>query len=571
MSSTRALERLSAAYMAMPPEAKRTFVQRLPPHHQAVLERAVGLTATVGWRADPLSFAIHLDASIQRWRYTTELARRFRQLTTGERPRQIWSLPARYGKSMWSSRWGPLWALDRDPTLPIIVTSYSSGLSISHAEWIRNTAEENPDEIGFRLRPDARKKAEWRTEQGGGLKATGILGGATGFPAGGLVVDDPFKDWQEAHSRNRRELVKNNYRMVYRLRLDRPDSWILIVHHRVHREDLTGWLVESMKDGTGEHFDHLALPSIARAPRDAEGHFDPTWTDEIGRLDGDYLEPARMSPEEVDNRIRVLGPYLAAALEGQNPTSEEGGVFMRGWWQWYEAPIVAADATCTSWDMKLTERDVGDFIAGQAWARKGPDFYLLDQVRGRWDMGTTKVAIALMALRHPEIVTHYIENTGRGVDLIPELRSAAPRFEVDDRMANLAGIGSREEREQVEALVRRGLSGIQPVPPKGTKFARAVAVSGLVSGQNVYLPTWQPLSLALVDEAAGFPDNAENDDMVDAMTMALARLRTFGGSVRKASSGSLKDREQATPTAPAPTTPAARRPTVRRAVRRFGA
>lgn len=575
--TTQALERISAAYLAMPPTAKREFVRRLPPHQQAVLERALGRTTTIGWRAEPLSFARHFDAEIQTWRYTQVLARRFRQLLTGEKPRQIWSLPARYGKSMWSSRWGPGWALDRDPTLPVIITSYSSSLSVGHAEWIRNFAEEHSDELAFRLRPDARKKAEWRTEHGGGVKATGILGSATGFPAGLLVVDDPFKDWQEAHSRNRRELVKNNYRMVYRLRLDRPDAAILVVHHRVHREDLTGWLVESMEDGSGEDFDHLVLPSIARAPRDPDGSFDPAWVDEIGRHDGDYLEPERMSPAEVDARIRVLGPYLAAALELQAPTSEEGGVIRRGWWQWYEVPIAKPDAVCTAWDMKLTERSVGDFVVGHYWARKGPDFYLCDQNRGRWDMGTTKVAIALMATRHPECTTHYIENTGRGVDLIPELRSASPRFDVDADMARDAGVADRDEREQVEALIRRGLAGIQPVQPRGTKFARVTAISGLISGKNVWLPKWQPLSLALVDEAAAFPDG-ENDDMIDTAALALAKLQTFGGTVRAPKAESLDVQTKAKPVTPdstptpmpKPAPPSVGRGGVRRSVRRFG-
>jgi len=67
------------------------------------------------------------------------------------------------------------------------------------------------------------------------------------------------------------------------------------------------------------------------------------------------------------------------------------------------------------------------------------------------------------------------------------------------------------------------LPGIVPVEPEGSKLARVNAVAGAIESGNVYLPQSAPWVQDFVEECAGFP-NAANDDQVDGMSQALIRL-----------------------------------------------
>jgi predicted RNA-binding Zn-ribbon protein involved in translation (DUF1610 family) len=77
----------------------------------------------------------------------------------------------------------------------------------------------------------------------------------------------------------------------------------------------------------------------------------------------------------------------------------------------------------------------------------------------------------------------------------------------------------------IETL-KHEISGIIAVEPEGGKEARAHAVSAEVEAHNVYLPETAPWIHDFIEECAGFPTSA-HDDQVDAMTQALTRFRRY--------------------------------------------
>lgn len=83
----------------------------------------------------------------------------------------------------------------------------------------------------------------------------------------------------------------------------------------------------------------------------------------------------------------------------------------------------------------------------------------------------------------------------------------------------------------IVSTLRGEIPGIIEVSPEGGKVARANAVAWQIESGNVYLPT--PVEHAwvhqFVEECSAFP-NGVNDDQVDAMTQALARLHYRGPS-----------------------------------------
>jgi phage terminase large subunit-like protein len=524
---------LTAAARKLGAETVDEMLARQRPPARAAAHRAVGTVSAAGWRSSPDAMAVHLTASsptpMKPWRYVKLLGDAFRRAVTGESPRQIWNLPARYGKSTMASQWGPAWALDRDPSHRIGLTSYGDLLALRNARAVQDIVEANASNLHVRLRKNRKAAGRFETPEGGGIIAAGVGSALTGIGLHGLVVDDPFKNWQEAHSENKRQTVWDWYRAVARLRLESDDAWIIVCMTRWHEEDLSGMLEAQDIVGEGEGWEVVRLPAIAETPDLNSTIPSMRLPDPLGRAPGEVLEPERFSVESVKARATALGSYLAAGLEQQRPAPAEGGEIMRAWWQWADAAPPRFDDSLTSWDMKLKDKTGGDYVVGQTWGRTGSDYWAVDQLRGQWNLVTTKTAIALMAVRHPKVKRHIIENTGNGPEVIDQLRSPQKGYVVAEEVASALGM-TRDERTKVQALMRRGMSGIIPENPKGDKVARVRAQTPLIEAGNVHLLE-RDWATSLVNEAASFPRGA-HDDQVDAMSQALKRLAKGPASTR---------------------------------------
>ena len=130
--------------------------------------------------------------------------------------------------STMASQWGPAWALDRDPTQKIILVSYGDDLADENARATRDLLAEHRTHLRAQLRPDVKRRDRFMTEQGGGVLGAGIGSAITGFGANGAVLDDPFKNWQEAHSEAKREAVDMAYKAVIRTRLEGDNPWQIV-------------------------------------------------------------------------------------------------------------------------------------------------------------------------------------------------------------------------------------------------------------------------------------------------------------------------------------------------------
>ena len=511
---------------AMSPEDLDAFTASLSPEDLTVLESVLAERAATGWRTSPATLLGHLVPEYREWRYVTLLADSFVDAVEGRGETNLqWTMPSQYGKTTLLAQGCPLWLLDRDPTLRVMYVTYDSGKAMEEAGKARDLAERHRGELRFRLRPDRRARGQWQTQAGGGLYATGIKGAITGYPADVLLADDLLKGWAAAHSEAERNLVWDVWRAQLRLRGQGLRGVRVVAGTRWHEDDPFGRLRKAEEDDVhADRWRSIRLP--ARAERHDPRSSDPLLRDPdpLGRVPGEVLEPERFPPEEVQARAAVLGPYLAAAVEQQRPSPEEGGEVVRGWWRWSSAPV-APDASpdwLTSWDTKLKQTDTGDFVVGQVWVRVGGTYWLRDQVRGQWPQAITGAAVALLQVRWPHVHRHLLEKAGYAPEMAAELRTPRPEFTLDSQMADDLGM-SPIERIRVEQLLRRGLSGISLVPVHGDKRMRLRAVSGLIAAGDVVLPEGAPWAHALVDEAASFPNGA-HDDQLDALSQALQAL-----------------------------------------------
>lgn len=92
------------------------------------------------------------------------------------------------------------------------------------------------------------------------METCGVGGPLTGKGCRRMVIDDPFKNAEEANSETIRRKNMDWFRTAAYTRLT-PDGAIIMVATRWHEADITGVILDEMKDG-GEQWTYLHLPSL---------------------------------------------------------------------------------------------------------------------------------------------------------------------------------------------------------------------------------------------------------------------------------------------------------------------
>ena len=110
---------------------------------------------------------------------------------------------------------------------------------------------------GVSLAPDSQAANRMNTNKGGTYVAAGVGTAVTGRGADIALIDDPFKDREEADSERRRELVWDWYRSTLYTRL-MPGGAVVLIQTRWHEDDLAGRLLELERD----QWEVLELPAI---------------------------------------------------------------------------------------------------------------------------------------------------------------------------------------------------------------------------------------------------------------------------------------------------------------------
>ncbi len=523
--------RLRRVVTRLTPDQLRTFAASLDdPNDVGLLEEVVGDLAAeaerstasqVHWRSDPARMAIHFEPTrFQPHPYFLYLGRKFRDLVDGSDPFQVWEVPAQHGKSSISSQYGPAWALDRDPAGKWLCTTYGDDLADRNGLAIRDILVEHPGELRAELRRDQTRRDRFLTPEGGGVLSAGVFAVGSGWSAtGGIVIDDPYKGWEAAHSASQRERLWNTFRAVLWMRRATDTTPVLVCTTRWHESDIAAQLA-ALEADLGVKFTVTRLAQFAEAADPNSP--DPTLRqpDPLGREVGESL--GRFGAEALRIKRAVMGEYLYAGMEQQRPAPAAGTEILRDWFQVVEELPRTPSEAIASWDMKGKDKESGDFVVGQCWWRVGGSYWLMDSLRGQWGNDTAKAGMALMKVRHPEVGVQYFENAGNAPELTAELRRGDAAYVVSDRTANLLGM-TEAEREAVQALIRHGLSDLVPVVPRGEKSIRMRAVVPALEGLNVFLPAGRPWLPAYLDEMAAFP-HGSYDDQVDTTSQALSKL-----------------------------------------------
>lgn len=293
-------------------------------------------------RRSLLSFTEYTLPQYQRAAHHELIAEKLEAVERGEIDRLMIFMPPRHGKSELASKRFPSWCLGRNPKRQIIAASYNSDLASDFGRNVRNIiAEPEFSQVfaGVTLAPDSQAANRMNTNHGGTYVAAGVGTAVTGRGADIALIDDPFKDREEADSERRRETVWDWYRSTLYTRL-MPGGAIVLIQTRWHEDDLAGRLLEQEAD----QWDVLELPAL----HPERGALWPEWYDEAAL-----------------NRIKdTIGPREWSALYQQSPQPDEGTFFQRDWFKtWGELPALQYYGTS---DYAVTDGG-GDYTVHRVW------------------------------------------------------------------------------------------------------------------------------------------------------------------------------------------------------------
>lgn len=450
------------------------------------------------------------------YRHTKYVCEKLQKIIDGEQHFYIVEMPPQHGKSLSITKTFPSYYLMRYPSKHVMVSAYSQDLYTQFAASNRRNFTTWSKLFGLKTGKNTANEFEVLDPHGegspGSFFATSMLGGASGMPADLLIIDDPIKNSEEAMSPTIKNKIWNEWNMTFYPRLQKGGS-VIVIMTRWQKDDLAGRLLQR----SSLPWEEIKLPAIAEDMPEGQ-------TDAIGRKAGEPLCPELHDLDELLTHKHDMGIQQFTALYQQSPTVEGGNLFKREWVKYFvpdrqtqarlgltdkEAVIQPKifDELAQSWDATFKDSDNSDYVAGQVWARRDADYYLMDWVHERMSFVQTLSAIRSMTAKWPRAKAKYIEDKANGSAIIDTLKHE--------------------------------IGGIIPVTPDGGKVVRASAVSPLWEAGNVYVPhpLWKPGVEDLLQEIFEFP-NAAHDDYVDAMTQALNYIKKhkkvihrFGGRV----------------------------------------
>jgi predicted phage terminase large subunit-like protein len=416
------------------------------------------------------------------------MAEAFERVANGTCKRLIINMPPRHTKSEFASYLLPAWFLGKFPHKKVIQTSHTAELAVGFGRKVRNLVDSevyNNIFPNLALQADSKAAGRWNTSKGGDYFAIGVGGAVTGKGADVLIIDDPHSEQEAAMAASNPEVYDKVYEWYTsgpRQRLQ-PGGAIVIVMTRWAQRDLTGQVLKSAAQRSGEEWEVIEFPAILPS--------------------GNPLWPQFWSLAELEALREELPNSKWQAQYQQNPVGNESAIVKRDWWKWWgkdDPPV--CDYILQSWDTAFEKTQRADYSAGTTWGifaceedNFAPNIILLNTYKKRVEFPDLKRDV-MREYNEYEPDSLIVEKKASGAPLIYDLRAM-------------------------------GIPVQEYTPGKGQdKIARLNSVSDIIASGKVWVPQTR-WAEELVDEVAAFP-SGEHDDLVDATTLALMRFRQGG-------------------------------------------
>lgn len=461
-------------------------------HLTLLKEYKKNITKTQG-KENFLDFIRHVYPDYKVGEHHAKLAKLFEEIANGVRKRVIVNIAPRHGKSELISYLAPAWFLGKHPTKKVIMASHTADLAVNFGRRVRNLVGSDPYKDIFpdiSLQADSKSASRWGTNYNGEYFAIGVGGALAGRGADLFIIDDPHSEQDAKLGKGDVFLPAWEWFQSGPLQRLMPGGAIVVVMTRWSKLDLTGQIINQMtKNDDVDDWEVVEFPAIIE---DKKGNERPLW-------------PEFWPLEELKSRRAALDIRYWNAQYLQNPTSEEGALIKREWWNiWEEENPPPCEFIIMTLDAAQEANNRADYNALTTWGvflneeTNNYAIILLNAIKERLEFPELK-QLCLEQYAEWEPDAFIVEKKSNGAALYQEFR-------------------------------RMGIPVGEFTPGKGQdKISRVNAVSDLFSGGVVWAPD-KRWAHEVIEECNDFPSGA-NDDLVDATTLALARFRQ-GGFIR---------------------------------------
>ncbi len=335
------------------------------------------------------------------------------------------TVPPQHGKSEGSSRMLPAFIFGLNPHAKITLISYNQTFASKFNRDVQRIIDQqkyydvfnhvtlNQSNVVTKSENSLRNSEEFEiVDHRGSFKTTGVGGPLTGNTVDIAIMDDLYKDYQDATSPTVSQKVWDWYLTVLKTRLHN-NSQELMVFTRWDENDAVGRLEKLGKvvtyDGSipiTELAKQIDRDVFIKINFEAIKESEPTALDP--REKGQPLFPAKHSFEKLD-RVRQLDKSKFNALYQGNPTSKEGLLYQdfRTYTNVPDFRIV--NAYCDTADTGA------DYLCSIVYGvpHDGEDLYVLDVIFTKEAMEVTEPMVAMQYTQHG-VRKAYIESNSGG-------------------------------------------------------------------------------------------------------------------------------------------------------------
>jgi len=245
-------------------------------------------------------------------------------------------MPPQHGKSELTTRRFPAYILGQKPDCKMAICSYSATIASTFNRDIQRIIDDKPysevfpnTSLNEQSAVNPSKNTFLRNSEifeiighQGFVKTVGVGGSLTGTPVDIGIIDDPFKDREEAMSIRIRDKVYSWYTDVFKTRLHN-DSQQLLVMTRWDADDLAGRILRTEND-----WDVVVFQAI----KERETPNDP-------RNKGEALWPEKHSLERILS-IKETSPFTFTSLYQQEPKPSAEALVFPEWDEYEEEPDI---------------------------------------------------------------------------------------------------------------------------------------------------------------------------------------------------------------------------------------
>lgn len=394
-------------------------------------------------------------------RFHKELCRVIQEAIEGKRSKRlIVTAPRRHGKSMIVSETTPSWFLGKYPNKKVIMASHTQDLANALGGKVRDNMASSFHNSVFgddgSVSPRA-SAGEFKTKAKGEFFAVGVGGAVIGHGWHLAIVDDPIKSREVANSPAERKKLIEWFSSAIVSAEEGEDGVIIVMHQRMHPEDLAGHLLEQ-----DEGWELVNFPALIEDGEDQSIDF-------LRRDIGEPLVPELASREKLLRLKSTLLPEDWSSMFQQRPLTQGGTVFSESMLQRYESPPAHASHNCNIYmlvdpggsnKVKTSKHDY-TVIAVIGVGVDG-NFYILDMVRDRIDL-KERTELMFNMHRYWQPIGVFYEQVGVQSDLtyIRHLQETGNyRFQINEIGKSVKGGNAFAKKEtRIKRLVPDMLNG----------------------------------------------------------------------------------------------------------------